>query len=160
MDYVLLSLGIVLVILGLLGCVLPVIPGPPLSFAALLLVHFTSFGNISTNVLIVTGIAAAVVTILDYVFPVWATKKFGGSKRGVWGATIGLVVGLFLFPPFGIIFGPFVGALVGELTAGQTHNQAIRSAFGSFVGFLLGTGLKFAVSGLISYYFVMEAFVR
>lgn len=160
MDYVLLSLGIVLVILGLLGCVLPVIPGPPLSFAALLLVHFTSFGNISTNVLIVTGIAAVVVTILDYVFPVWATKKFGGSKRGVWGATIGLVVGLFLFPPFGIIVGPLIGALLGELTAGQTHNQAIKSALGSFIGFLLGTGLKFAVSGVITYYFVMEAFVR
>lgn len=160
MDYVLLSLGIVLVILGLLGCVLPVIPGPPLSFAALLLVHFTSFGNISTNVLIVTGIAAVVVTILDYVFPVWATKKFGGSKRGVWGATIGLVVGLFLFPPFGIIVGPLIGALLGELTAGQTHNQAIKSALGSFIGFLLGTGLKFAVSGIITYYFVMEAFVR
>ena len=160
MDYILLSVGIVLIVLGLLGCILPVIPGPPLSFLALLTLHFTEFGNIGSNLLIATGVAAAIVTVLDYIFPVWTTKKFGGSKRGVWGATIGLVVGLFLFPPFGLVIGPFVGALLGELTAGQTQNQAMRSAIGSFIGFLLGTGLKFAVSGVITYYFVMEAFIR
>jgi uncharacterized protein YqgC (DUF456 family) len=106
------------------------------------------------------GIAAAVATVLDYIFPVWTTKRFGGSKRGVWGSTIGLVVGLFFFPPFGIIIGPFVGAFVGEVTANQNQRSALRSAFGSFVGFLLGTGLKFAVSGVTTYYFIKELFLH
>ena len=142
-----------LVILGLLGCVLPILPGPPLSFGGLLILHFTQWGPINPDLLIGLGIAAALVTVLDYVFPVWATKKFGGSKRGVWGSTIGLIVGLFFFPPFGIIVGPFIGAFIGEITANQSQRNAMKSAFGSCIGFLLGTGLKFAVSGVITYYF-------
>ncbi|HOP03911.1 MAG TPA: DUF456 domain-containing protein [Tenuifilaceae bacterium] len=160
MDYFLISVAVILIILGLLGCILPVIPGPPLSFVGILLGHFTRWGNIETSWLVWMGIAAAVVTVLDYVFPVWATKKFGGSKRGVWGATIGLVVGIFFFPPIGIIVGPFVGAFIGEYTSPENKSNALKSAIGSFIGFLLGTGLKFAVSGVITYYFVVELFIR
>ncbi|MDY0254793.1 MAG: DUF456 domain-containing protein [Tenuifilaceae bacterium] len=160
MDYLLIVIAAILIVLGLLGCILPVIPGPPLSFGGLLLLHFTQWGPIHSDILVWLGIAAAVATVLDYIFPVWTTKRFGGSKRGVWGSTIGLVVGLFFFPPFGIIIGPFVGAFVGEVTANQNQRSALKSALGSFVGFLLGTGLKFAVSGVTSYYFIMELFLR
>ncbi|MDX9771772.1 MAG: DUF456 domain-containing protein [Tenuifilaceae bacterium] len=160
MDYILIIVAAILIVLGLLGCILPVIPGPPLSFGGLLILHFTRWGAINSDLLLWLGIAAAVATALDYVFPIWATKRFGGSKRGVWGSTIGLVVGLFLFPPFGIIIGPFVGAFIGEVTANQNQRSALKSAFGSFVGFLLGTGLKFAVSGVTTYYFVKELFLR
>ena len=160
MDYLLLSLGIILIILGLLGCILPVIPGPPLSFAGILLGHFTRWGQIKTEWLVLMVIAAAVATALDYILPIWATKKFGGSKRGVWGATIGLVVGIFFFPPIGIIIGPFLGAFLGEFTSTENKNNALKSAIGSFIGFLLGTGLKFAVSGVITYYFITELFIR
>jgi hypothetical protein len=160
MDIFLVSVASLLIMLGILGCILPVIPGPPLSFVGLLILHFTKWGSINSQLLIWLGIAAAIVTILDYVFPVWATKKFGGSKRGVWGATLGLVVGMFLFPPVGIILGPFAGAFIGEVTGGQNRSKAFKAALGSFVGFLLGTGLKFAVSGVITYYFFIELFSR
>ena len=160
MDYVLIFVAGILIILGLLGCILPVIPGPPLSFGGLLILHYTRWGLIDSKILLWLGIAAAVATILDYILPVWATKKFGGTKRGVWGATLGLVVGLFFFPPFGIIVGPFLGAFVGEMSSNQNHRFALKSALGSFIGFLLGTGLKFAVSGVVTYYFVMELFIH
>ncbi|PKP39171.1 MAG: DUF456 domain-containing protein, partial [Bacteroidetes bacterium HGW-Bacteroidetes-15] len=137
-----------------------VIPGPPLSFGGLLIIHYTQWGSIDGNLLLWLGVAAAVATILDYILPIWATKKFGGSKRGVWGATIGLVIGIFFFPPIGIIVGPFLGAFIGEYTSPLNKNNALKSAIGSFIGFLLGTGLKFAVSGLITYYFVLELFIR
>lgn len=159
MDYLLIGLALPFIVLGLLGCILPVLPGPPLSFVGILLLHFTRWGNINSELLVWLGIAAAVATILDYVFPIWATKKFGGSKRGVWGSTLGLIIGLFFFPPLGIIIGPFVGAFVGEITSNQDQRTALKSAFGSFVGFLLGTGLKFAVSGVTTYYFFKELFV-
>lgn len=158
MDYILIIAASLLVIFGLLGCVLPILPGPPLSFGGLLILHFTQWGPINSDLLLWLGIAAALVTVLDYVFPVWATKRFGGSKRGVWGSTIGLIVGLFFFPPFGIIVGPFLGAFIGEITANQSQRNAIKSAFGSFIGFLLGTGLKFTVSGVITYYFFKGLF--
>ncbi len=160
MDYFLTALGIVLLILGFIGCILPVIPGPPLSFGGLLLGYFTRWGGFDTDLLLWLGAAAVVTTILDYILPIWATKKFGGSKRGVWGATIGLLLGIVFFPPFGIIIGPFIGAFVGEYTSAANKHNALPSAIGSLIGFLLGTGMKFAVAGVVSYYFVVEVFVR
>jgi uncharacterized protein YqgC (DUF456 family) len=160
MDYVLIAIASILIILGILGCILPVIPGPPLSFGGILILHYTRWGDIEENLLIWLALAAGVATILDYILPVWATKKFGGTKRGVWGATIGLIAGLFFFPPIGIIIGPFLGAFLGEMSSKRKHDKALRSALGSFIGFLLGAGLKFAVSGVITYYYIMELAVR
>jgi uncharacterized protein len=124
------------------------------------LLHFTRWGGVDFDLLLWLAIAATAATALDYILPIWATKKFGGSKRGVWGATIGLIVGIFFFPPLGIIIGPFAGAYIGEITETKNNGKAIKSALGSFAGFLLGTGLKFVVSGLITYYFVVELFIR
>jgi len=160
MDYLLIIIGSITIILGLLGCFLPILPGPPLSFLGLVLVYISKFGQFNSSILIWTGISALVVTLLDYILPIWATKKFGGTKRGVWGATIGLIIGTFVFPPFGIIVGPFLGALIGEASARETNGKAFKSALGSFLGFLLGTGLKLIVSGVIAYYFVVESFLR
>lgn len=159
MDYVLIGLGIIFIISGILGCVLPIIPGPPLSYIGLLLLHFTEKYQFSTRFLIIWAIITTVVYVLDYVIPAWGTKKFGGSKRGVWGSIIGLVIGLFFFPPFGIIVGPFVGAVVGELTAGKDSGMALKSGFGSFLGFLAGTLLKLITSGMMTWYFFKELFV-
>jgi hypothetical protein len=162
LDYFLVAIAIILIILGLLGCILPIIPGPPLSWGGLLIVYFTKYGNFSGNLLLWTGIFALLVTIADYILPIWATKKMGGTKRGVWGATIGLVVGIFIFPPFGIIIGPFIGAFLGEYTNNYSDKKSNPwlSATGSFIGFLLGTGLKFAISGIITYHFVVETFLQ
>ncbi len=157
MDYVLLALGIVLIIVGLIGCIIPVIPGPPLSYGGMLALHFTKYGPFSEEMLWMMAFAALLVTALDYVVPIWGTKKFGGSKAGVWGSTIGLIVGLFL-GPIGIILGPFLGAFAGEMTQRKETKDALRAAFGAFIGLLLGVGLKLIVSGLITFYFVKELF--
>lgn len=158
MDYVLIGLGILFIISGILGCVLPVIPGPPLSYVGLLLLHFTEKYQFLPRFLIIWAIITAVVYALDYVIPAWGTKKFGGSKRGVWGSIIGLIVGLFFFPPFGIIIGPFAGAVIGELTSGKDSGAALKSGFGSFLGFLMGTLLKLITSGMMTWYFGKELF--
>lgn len=159
MDYILIALGVIFIISGILGCVLPIIPGPPLSYVGLLLLHFTERYQFSSKFLIIWAIITVVVYALDYIIPAWGTKKFGGSKRGVWGSIIGLVIGLFFFPPFGIIIGPFLGAVIGELTAGKEHKDALKSGFGSFLGFLAGTLLKLITSGMMTWYFFKEMIV-
>lgn len=156
MDYVLIALGILFIISGILGGILPVLPGPPLSYVGLILLHLTERYQFSTNFLIVWGVITVVVYVLDYLIPIWGTKKFGGSKRGVWGSIIGLLVGMFLFPPFGIIVGPFLGAVLGELSSGKQSREAFRSGLGSFLGFMVGTLLKLIVSGMMAWYFIAE----
>jgi hypothetical protein len=153
MDYLLLSIGIVLILSGLVGCILPALPGPPLSYFALVTIYFTRWGPIENKTLIILGALVLIVTILDYIVPAWGSKKFGGSKRGIWGATIGLIVGLFL-GPIGIIIGPFAGAFIGELTNQTKTDKALRAALGSLIGVLTGIVLKLVTSGIITFYFV------
>jgi uncharacterized protein len=154
-DYILLISGIILMILGIIGCLVPVLPGPPLSYLGIILLHFSRFGQFSRSALIILGAIAVVVTILDYIVPVWGTKRFGGSKYGTRGATVGLIIGLFL-GPMGIIIGPLIGAFVGEMIFKDDVNYAARAGFGSLLGFLTGIGLKLAASFVMTFYFVKE----
>ena len=154
-DYVLLIAGILLMILGIIGCLVPVLPGPPFSFLGIIFLHLSKFGHFTNIALITMGGIALVVTILDYVVPVWGTKKFGGSKYGIRGATIGLVIGLFL-GPLGLIIGPLLGAFAGELIFKDDINYALKAGFGSLVGFLTGIGLKLAASFIMTFYFFKE----
>jgi len=139
-------------IMGIAGCLLPMLPGPPLSYLGLIAIHFSSKIDFSSKFLIYWGIIVILVSILDYVIPIWGTKYFGGSKYGVWGSMAGLLAGLFI-PPVGIIIGPFLGAVVGEMLAGNKQN-ALKAGFGSFIGFLAGTIVKLLVSLIMLYYFV------
>jgi uncharacterized protein YqgC (DUF456 family) len=161
MDIALAVLGSALVLLGFIGSILPVIPGPPISWVGLLLLKWTHYitdhGEAYGNALWILLFFVILVTILDYVVPIMGTKKYGGSKRGVWGATIGVVVGLFFGPP-GIIIGPFLGAYIGEITTGKKERDALRAAWGSFVGFLLGVGMKLMVCGAILFFFIRFLF--
>jgi uncharacterized protein len=154
-DYILLISGIILMILGIIGCLVPVLPGPPFSFLGLLLLHFSRFGEFQKATLIAFGIIAVVVTIFDYIIPVWGTRKFGGSKYGTRGALIGLIIGFFLGPA-GIIVGPMVGAFVGEMIFKDDIRYASRAGFGSLLGFLAGIGLKLAASLIMAFYFFKE----
>lgn len=141
-------------LVGLIGCFLPIIPGPPLSYIGLLLVQLTDQYSFSSSFLLVWAGITIAVQALDYLVPVYGTKRYGGSKAGVTGSMVGLLLGMFLFPPFGIIIGPMAGALLGELMIGRTKSEAWRSAVGSFLGFLVGTLLKLIASGSMFYYFV------
>ena len=154
-DYILLILGIILMIIGIIGCLVPVLPGPPISYLGLILLHISRFGQFSNTVLIALAAITIVVTILDYIVPVWGTRKFGGSKYGMRGATVGLIIGLFL-GPVGIIVGPLIGAIVGELIFKDDMKYALKAGFGSLLGFLTGIGLKLATSFIITFYFVRE----
>ena len=154
MDIILLILAALLLIVAFLGCVLPVLPGLPLAYVSLLLLHFTDYVDYSTTFLVTWGVIVALIQVLDAVVPAWGTKRLGGSKWGMWGSTIGIVVGLFL-GPWGIILGPFFGAVVGELLHGKEAAVALKSGFGSFVGFLVGTIAKLTIVGFFIYYYVV-----
>lgn len=150
-DYLLIIIGILLLILGIVGSFLPVIPGPPSSYIGLLLLHLSRFAAFSPLSLIILALATIVVTVLDYLIPIWGTKKIGGSKYGIRGATIGLVVGLF-FGPLGIIIAPFVGAFVGEMIYKNDFSYALKAGLGSLIGFITGIGLKLLMSLIIGVY--------
>jgi len=147
MDIFLLIIGFILVITGIIGSILPVLPGPILGWFGLLLLYLTKIVPINYTLLSITLVVSIVVLALDYIIPSIGTKKFGGTKFGVIGTTIGLVLGLFFLPPIGLIVGPFVGAFVGEMIYDSKNpNKALKASYGSFIGFLTGTLLKFVVA--------------
>lgn len=157
MDIFLAIIGGICIIAGIIGCVAPVLPGPPLSYFGLLLFHWTKYAYYSPTVLWILGIVTIIVTVVDNFLPILMTKKLGGTKYGTWGATAGVIIGMFFGLP-GIIIGPFAGALIGELIAGVENKKAIKSAWGSFLGFILGTGAKFSVCLVIAYFYVSGIF--
>ncbi|MCQ2586264.1 MAG: DUF456 domain-containing protein [Treponema sp.] len=156
MDIGFLIIAAVLLILGIIGCIVPMLPGPPLGWAGLLLAYFSSWTEYGIKTLIITGIIAVVVTVLDTFLPALMTKKTNGSKAASRGATVGIIVGLFM-GPFGVILGPFCGALLGELIHNsEDFSKAIKVAWGSFLGFLFGTGLKLITVICFIWIFVLQ----
>lgn len=145
MDITLVVLAALCLLIGIVGCIVPALPGPPLSYVGLLLIQWSGLAHFSTSALVVWAIIVIVVTIIDFLLTPWMTRRFGGSKAGSWGAVIGIVVGLF-FPPFGPMIGPFLGALIAELAISrQKTGNATIAALGSFLSFLVGTGIKLMV---------------
>jgi uncharacterized protein YqgC (DUF456 family) len=158
MDVILIVLSGLLILIGFLGCILPVLPGVPLSYIGILLLHFSSKVEFSVSFLVIWGIIVLVAQLFDYIFPLWGAKKFGGSKKGIWGSTVGMMIGLF-FAPWGIILGPFVGAIIGELVDGKNQSDAIRAGFGTFVGMLVNMVSKLIIAGFFIFYYV-EALLK
>lgn len=147
MDAFLLILGFIFTLIGIAGSFLPVLPGPFMGWIGLLLLHLTNVIPISYPLLIITFLISVVIWMLDYIIPSMGTKRFGGSRWGAIGTTIGLIVGILLPIPLGFLFGAFLGALIGELLYNhKDYKRAFKAAFGSFVGFLASTTLKFMVS--------------
>jgi len=156
MDIILIGIGAVFMLVGLTGCILPIIPGPPLGYIGLLFLHFTERFQFDSNDLFLWAFIAVIVTVADNVLPIWTTKKFGGSKAGVWGSTLGLILGLF-FAPVGIIVGPFIGAVLGEML-NNNNDKALKAGFGAFMGFVFGVGLKLASTGYFAWLFAKTVF--
>lgn len=153
MDIFLIILGALCLLIGFVGSIIPALPGVPLAYVALWLLHATDKVQFSWQTLLIWGIVTVVVLLLDYVVPAWGTKRFGGSKWGTWGSVVGLIVGMFM-GPWGIVLGPFVGAVLGELMAGKASHEALRAGWGSFIGLMTGTVLKLICCGLITWQFI------
>lgn len=153
MEWIWIISGILLVLLGIVGSLLPALPGPPVAFAGLLLQQLREPNPFTTSFLLVWLAVVLIVVVLDYYVPIWGTKKFGGSKYGMWGCTLGFLL-VFWMGPWGMIIGPFIGALIGELIARKTGQQALRAAFGAFLGFLAGSLIKLIVCGIMLYHVV------
>ncbi len=158
LDIVLIILGVILIIVGIIGCIVPALPGAPLNYISLILLNFTSKVEFSVQFLIVWGLVVIAVQILDYYIPIWGTKRFGGGTKGTWGSAIGIVLGIFIFPPYGMIILPFVGAVIGELIDDKELKVALKAGFGAFIGLLAGVVMKLAVAIILSFYFFKEVF--
>lgn len=148
MDIALLVIAFLLMLIGIVGCIVPGLPGTPIAYAGLWIAQATERVDFSWQFLLVWGIVTVVISALDYIVPAWGTKRYGGTKWGVWGSTIGVFVGLFA-GPWGVILGPLVGAVIGELLGGKAAQEALRAGWGSFIGILFGTILKLIACGLM-----------
>ncbi|GAA4275536.1 DUF456 domain-containing protein [Aquimarina mytili] len=147
MDIALLIIGLLFCLLGIIGSFLPVLPGPFTAWIGLLILHLTDAIPQDWTFLGITLGISILVWALDYIVPALGTKKFGGTTYGMVGSSIGLILGIIFMGPFGIIIGPFAGAFIGEIINNSSDSsKAIKAAFGSFIGFLAGTFLKFIVS--------------
>ena len=161
MDIVLIVLGAICLLLGLVGSILPALPGPPLSYIGLLLLHFTDRVEFTVTQHVVWIILVLLTILADYLLPVLGVKKWNGSKWGNIGCIIGTVAGLFILPPLGIIICPFLGAVLGEmLFAEKKAPEALRAGFGAFIGFILGTIFKLSVCGWFVFCFIRALIVN
>lgn len=143
-------------IIGIIGSIMPILPGVALSYIGMLCAYFTSASTITTPMLWVWGIVTVAVCVMDYILPAYFSKMFGASKAGMTGATLGVFAGIFL-GPIGIVFGPFAGAVLGEmLNQNRTLGEAIKVGFGSFLSFLVGTGIKLIVATIVTYYIARD----
>ncbi len=154
MDYMLIAISALFLVVGLVGCVVPAIPGPPLAFLGLIVLGCSSDIEFSTSQYIWWSVMTIVATILDFIVPMLGAKVFKGSKWGSRGSLIGTIIGLF-FLPIGIILGPFLGAVIGELMGGKAGGHALTSGIGSLLGFILGTALKFTICAYFIYMFIL-----
>lgn len=146
-----LAIAVILAVVGIVGSIVPALPGPPLSWLGLLIAYFVCPAEVGLSLLIVMLILTIIAQVIDYIAPIWITKAGGGSKAAITGSTVGLLLGLF-FMPVGLIIGPLAGAFVGEMMSTNQLGKAIRVALLSFVSFLLTTGLKLVLSFVMTYY--------
>lgn len=156
METFLIIIAALFMIAGIIGAFIPIVPGTPLSYIGILILHFTYDGHFSWLFLISWGVVVAITITLDSLLPAEGARRTGGSRTGIYGALLGGVLGLFFFPPAGILFGPIVGAFIGEIIAGKKTDSALRAALGSFVGYLVATGLKVGVAIILAYYFFLN----
>jgi uncharacterized protein YqgC (DUF456 family) len=149
-------IGSILMLLGLAGSILPILPGPPLSFIGLfllaLLKHFSP--PLTPALVIILAIVTILVIVMDYIIPLLGAKRYGASKWGVWGSVLGMAIGIF-WSPFAMLVGAFIGAVVIEWLVGKKKGEALRAGWGVVMGTLFATILRLGVSGMMTYYFVL-----
>lgn len=149
-------LAIVLALSGIVGSIVPALPGPPLTLGGLVMVWLMAPEEVTLTVVIVMTVLTILAQVIDYVAPMWMTKMGGGSKRAIWGSTLGTIAGLF-FMPLGLIIGPLVGAFIGEMAESNELGKATKVALMSFIAFLLTTCFKLVLSLMMTYYIIIGA---
>lgn len=157
MDILIFIIGFLLTAAGVIGCIMPALPGPPLNLAALILLQISFPDTFRGNMLIIFTSLTLIVTGLDYVLPSIGAKKFGISKYGVIGSFTGMIIGLF-FTPVGMILGLIAGAVIGELAAGKNKNEAVKAGLVTFMLSIFMMLLKFSISVVMAYYFLKEVY--
>lgn len=158
MDLLLFALAAILMLVGILGSFLPMLPGIPVSWAGLLLLHLTSVVPVNYTFLGITLLVTIIIFALQYAIPALGTKYLGGSKQGMYGATIGLFAGIFIPIPFAILIAPFLGAYIGEILNKADSRTALKAASGSFIGLLASTFMEFVVAAIFLLLFLYKAF--
>jgi uncharacterized protein len=153
-DTLLIILGSLCILTGLVGSIVPLLPGPPISYLGLIFLHLTSGHSFSLRFLVIYAILTVIIVIMDALIPVYGTKWLKGSKYGLRGSALGMLMGIFFFPPVGIIIGPLAGAFLGEFFSGKKAMRAFRSAAGSFLGFLAGTIAKVILCLVMTFHFI------
>ena len=153
-DIILLTIGLLLCILGIIGSFIPIIPGPLTSWTGILLINLTESIKFNIQFVLITFIVALIVSILDYLIPMLGVKKLGGSKGGLIGASFGLIIGIIIIGPVGLLLGSFIGAITGEMLSKKTFFESIKPALGSIMGVLIGSGIKFCLSMAYLFFFL------
>ena len=146
MDLLLIIISAVLIISGIIGSFMPILPGPLTSWFGLFILNLISSVEIDSTLLIITFIIAITIFILDSLIPIYGSKYFGATKYGIIGASIGLVIGIITPIPFGILIGPILGALIGELLFNNNLKKSIKSSIGVLIGFVASSFIKFVTS--------------
>lgn len=140
------TLAGLLILVGIAGTVLPVLPGLPLAFAGMLLAAWIGdFQHIGPGMLVLLGLLAALAMVVDFLASLLGAQRLGASKRAMAGAAIGTLVGLF-FGIVGLILGPFVGGLIGELAATRDMRRSAHIGLGAWLGFVVGSVLKITLA--------------
>ena len=147
-------LAILLCIVGIVGSVMPGLPGPPLNYIAMLLIQW-QLKSFETSTLIIFGILTAIILVVDYVLPIWFAKKFGATKQGIWGSIIGMIAGM-IFTPVGMILGMLAGAVIGDMIAGRNSKEATQSGIATFFGTLFTIGIKLGMAGVVTGMLIVE----
>jgi uncharacterized protein YqgC (DUF456 family) len=156
-ETLLIILGLLIAVVGLMGCIIPAIPGPPLNFLSLLILELAVDDAFPAEFYFLWGGITIAVTVLDYVLPIMGAKVYKASSFGIWGSIIGMLIGILFFPPFGMILGLFIGAVLGELIAGKEEGEALKIGSVTFFASMLMIFIKLAVSGVMTFYFIKRA---
>lgn len=158
METLIFIIGLIIALVGLAGCILPAIPGPPLNFISIIILELTKPESFSSEFLWFWGIATLLTVVLDYILPIMGAKIYKATKYGIWGSVIGMLIGVIFFPPFGMILGLLIGAIAGELYAGKANRDALKIGFVTFAASLFMILLKLILSALMTYYFIERSF--
>jgi hypothetical protein len=154
----LLIIGAVLVLSGIVGSIMPAMPGPLLGFLGLVCLHFGKPETISISSLIVFGALVLFLILIDYLVPILGAKFSGAGKNGLFGALLGSLIGVIHFPPLGIFIGAFLGAVAGELIGGKKPPQALKAGVGTLIGSVSMIILQTIFSLFLAVYFFIKLF--